>query len=135
VFNPRKRPWVNMQGASSDKIIEIVNQCPTEALTWKWNEEEKNKQVTEAETNHIKFKRPDDTDLVGEEEVVQVEGTDPLKIRVMNDGPFLIEGNYLLTKSDGSKMYMQGITSLCRCGESDSMPFCDGAHRKKGFAG
>jgi uncharacterized Fe-S cluster protein YjdI len=133
VFNPRKRPWVNMQGAPSAKIIEIVNQCPTEALTWKWNDNEKNKQVTEADTNHIKIRRPDDFDPEEEEEeVVQFDANEPIKIQVMNDGPYLVEGSYLLVNSDGSKVNMKGISSLCRCGASNSMPFCDGTHKQIG---
>ncbi len=39
VFNPSKRPWVNMQGAATEKIIEQVKQCPSEALSYFINRE------------------------------------------------------------------------------------------------
>ncbi len=135
VFNPRKRPWVNMQGAPTEKIIEVVNQCPTEALTWKWDDEKKNEKVTEADTNHIKFKRPEIGESVKENQVLQVDQDNPLKIQVTKDGPILVEGNYLLTQPDGSKITMKGVSSLCRCGSSTTIPFCDGTHRKIGFNG
>ena len=133
VFNPRKRPWVNMSGASTEKIIEVVNQCPTEALTWKWNDEEKNKTVTEADTNHIKFKRPFDFEQEERDSIVEVKANEPLKIQVMKDGPYVVEGTFILVKSDGSEVNMKGMSSFCRCGNSSSMPFCDGSHRKTGF--
>jgi hypothetical protein len=37
VFNPAKRPWVNMQGASTERIIQQVEQCPSGALSYFMN--------------------------------------------------------------------------------------------------
>ena len=40
VFDPRERPWVKMDGASTEKIIEQVKKCPSGALSYFMNEEE-----------------------------------------------------------------------------------------------
>ncbi len=37
VFDPRVRPWINAQGASSLQIIEQVKKCPSGALTFVMN--------------------------------------------------------------------------------------------------
>jgi uncharacterized Fe-S cluster protein YjdI len=128
VFDPGKRPWVDMYGASTDQIIETVNLCPTDALSWKWNEEEKNKEIDPDQLNHIIYRRPE---LVGS--VNEVPKEKPATIKVMPDGPLVISGSFTLRYSNVNKEVNDSIISLCRCGLSNHQPFCDGAHRKAEF--
>jgi uncharacterized Fe-S cluster protein YjdI len=118
VFNPRKRPWVNMNGAPTEEIIKVVKKCPTQALTVKYN-----KDISQHE------------DLAQEiSKEVPVPDTIP-ELRVMEDGPLVLHGNFRVTDTDGKELKPMKIQSLCRCGNSNKMPFCDGAHRKTGFTG
>jgi len=128
VFDPGRRPWVDLNGASTERIIEVVNMCPTEALTWKWNDEEKNKDISVDQTNHVIFRRPEL--LVPE---VQTELENPVSVKIMLDGPIVIKGDFTLQYSGNRKEMKDGIISLCRCGASSHLPFCDGTHRKIGF--
>jgi len=34
VFNPQKRPWININGDTSERIIEQVKKCPSGALSY-----------------------------------------------------------------------------------------------------
>jgi uncharacterized Fe-S cluster protein YjdI len=34
VFNPQVKPWINMDGASKEAIIEQVKKCPSGALSY-----------------------------------------------------------------------------------------------------
>lgn len=130
VFDPGRRPWVDMNGAETAKIIEVVNLCPTEALAWKWNDEEKNETVGRDQTNHIKFRRPE---LVANDTIAP--GENPVTVKIMTDGPLVVKGNFDLDYEGNHKEVKDGIISICRCGQSDHQPFCDGQHRKKGFIG
>lgn len=128
VFDPGRRPWVDMNGASTERIIEVVNMCPTEALTWKWNDEGKNKDISVDQTNHVLFRRPEL--LVPE---AQTELENPVSVKIMMDGPIVIKGDFTLQYKGNKKEMKDGIISLCRCGASNHLPFCDGTHRKIGF--
>lgn len=39
VFDPGKRPWVNLEGASIEEIVDTVNDCPTQALSQELQDE------------------------------------------------------------------------------------------------
>jgi uncharacterized Fe-S cluster protein YjdI len=130
VFDPGRRPWVDMKGASTDKIIETVNMCPTEALTWKWNDDEKNIIVSPDQFNHVKFRRPE---LVQQD--TSVAQLSPVSVKIMADGPVVIKGDFTLSYDGNRKEIRESLVSICRCGLSEHLPFCDGQHRKTGFTG
>ena len=57
------------------------------------------------------------------------------KITVNNDGSVRIEGDFEIFDPQGQKFGLGGRTviGLCRCGQSQNKPFCDGSHRN-GFS-
>ncbi len=40
VFNPQERPWINVDGASAERIAQQIDQCPSGALSYTWAETE-----------------------------------------------------------------------------------------------
>lgn len=121
VFNPRKRPWVNMNGAPTEDIIRVVKMCPTQALSFKYNSE---------------IHEPQQSKEHPSEESPTENASGPVaEVRVMKDGPLVLKGSFDFIDSNGHKTERKGIISICRCGESNDMPFCDGMHRKRGYEG
>jgi CDGSH-type Zn-finger protein len=129
VFDPSRRPWIDLNESTTERIIEVVNMCPTEALAWKWNDEAKNEEVESDQLNHVKFRRPD---LMNENDLPTEE---PLSVKVMVDGPIVLKGTFSIDYDGITKEVNNSMVSICRCGESDYMPFCDGKHRKVGYNG
>jgi CDGSH-type Zn-finger protein len=119
-----------MNGSTTERIIEVVNLCPTEALAWKWNDESKNDSIESDQLNHIKFRRPE---LMNTEDPGSKE--QPVSVKIMADGPIVLKGNFTLLYEGNKKEVHESMISICRCGVSDHMPFCDGQHRKAGFIG
>jgi uncharacterized Fe-S cluster protein YjdI len=37
IFNPQRRPWIDMNGGSTEEIIKIVDNCPSGALSYEKN--------------------------------------------------------------------------------------------------
>ncbi|HEX2919663.1 MAG TPA: (4Fe-4S)-binding protein [Bacteroidales bacterium] len=130
VFDPSRRPWVDLNESTTERIIEVVNLCPTEALSWKWNDDKRNDSVGSDQLNHVRFKRPEllNAPVMPADEV-------PVSVKVMVDGPIVINGTFDLKYGETSKEVKGSLVSLCRCGASDHPPFCDGKHRKIGFNG
>jgi CDGSH-type Zn-finger protein len=57
------------------------------------------------------------------------------KITVKNNGSLRIEGDIEIYDDAGNKYDLAGRTviGLCRCGQSNNKPFCDGSHARCGF--
>lgn len=61
------------------------------------------------------------------------ESGGPLQINPVKDGPLLVKGNVTVVGGAGRSSWNGSQVALCRCGESNNKPFCDGQHKKAGF--
>ena len=50
-----------------------------------------------------------------------------------DDGPYHVEGDFVLIDGAGNKFEITDDAWLCRCGESTEKPFCTGSHRACDF--
>ena len=59
----------------------------------------------------------------------------PAKIVINTNGSMRVEGDFEIYDAEGKPFGLAGRTviGLCRCGQSENKPFCDGSHRKVGF--
>jgi uncharacterized Fe-S cluster protein YjdI len=112
VFNLRKRPWVDIDGATSEEIIKTVDSCPSRALTYLIHQKEKAAAAKETA-------QPKDNTA---------------RIEILRDGPALVKGDFIILDPDKNRMTpTTAVAALCRCGASKKKPFCDGSHKKVGF--
>jgi CDGSH iron-sulfur domain-containing protein 3 len=61
---------------------------------------------------------------------------EPVVIKARHNGPYKVTGPITLIDADGTEYDLADrgeAIVLCRCGRSQSKPFCDGTHRQVGF--
>lgn len=104
VFQPQNRPWVNINGATANRIAEQVRKCPSGAL---------------------RFVRLDGAAAEPPPSEVTIE--------VRPNGPLLVKGTVHIRGADGQLIRETTQCALCRCGHSENKPFCDATHRRIGF--
>lgn len=57
-------------------------------------------------------------------------------IKVRDNGPLLVEGPVAVIDAAGNKFVIppeKPAIALCRCGQSQRKPFCDGTHKTCSF--
>lgn len=86
VFNPQQRPWVKVEAASTERLIEQVKNCPSGALSYKMD------QKAQAEPNKA--------------EVV--------KVKLAPNGPLIVQGTIEVQDKNGTTT-THTMTALCRC--------------------
>jgi CDGSH-type Zn-finger protein len=59
----------------------------------------------------------------------------PATITLITNGPIRVEGEFTLQDAQGNTLNTDGKEriSLCRCSQSQKLPFCDGTHKTCGF--
>jgi uncharacterized Fe-S cluster protein YjdI len=105
VFDPNRRPWVQIDAASADEVEVAVATCPSGALR---------------------------TRRVG---VPVARAGEALEVRASENGPLLLRGGVRVTDAHGNALFEGERAALCRCGGSNNKPFCDGTHKTNGFRG
>jgi CDGSH-type Zn-finger protein/uncharacterized Fe-S cluster protein YjdI len=103
VFNPKKRPWIDANGETAERIVAVVSQCPSGALHTIRKDE-------------------------GPAETTPTQNT----ITLWQDGPLQVRGNISITAA-GIAMEDETRATLCRCGASHYKPFCDNTHKEIDF--
>lgn len=104
VFDPERRPWIDVDEADPDAIAATVVTCPTGALH---------------------FRRLDGA--------AQEEPGLETTVEPRPNGPLFVRGLVRVVDADGNLLREDTRVALCRCGGSQNKPFCDGAHRTIGF--
>lgn len=108
VFNPNQKPWIKIDAASTEAIVDQVKKCPSGALGFYFESEDR------AEENEDKSE---------------------LLVEVIPSGPLMVYGKLQVKMADGSTKPQFKVTAFCRCGSSENKPFCDGTHKKIEFEG
>ncbi|GAB2631329.1 (4Fe-4S)-binding protein [Belliella aquatica] len=107
VFQPKEKPWIKIDAASSDVLVEQVKKCPTGALGY-YSDDDSKKIETDSQ-----------------EQIVEI----------IPNGPLMVYGNIEVKFADGRKEQISKSSAFCRCGSSQKKPFCDGTHKKISFEG
>ncbi|MGW8282741.1 MAG: CDGSH iron-sulfur domain-containing protein, partial [Gemmatimonadota bacterium] len=104
VFDTSRKPWINPDGASADRIAAVVHRCPTGAL---------------------QYERLDGA----ENETPEPENT----LTVRENGPLFARGDIHLVDAEHRPVARIARAAFCRCGGSSNKPYCDGSHAEVGF--
>ena len=107
VFDADRRPWILPGDAAADAIAQVIERCPSGALT---------------------YARTDG----GPEE--SLEECEP-QVSVVKDGPLYVQGHMVVVDHEGTEIEVGPRVALCRCGQSKNKPFCDNTHIEAGFTG
>jgi uncharacterized Fe-S cluster protein YjdI len=113
VFNTQKRPWVNTSGSNAAAIMRTIDKCPSRALQYSL--------PAGSSVDPNLARGPGSKDYKIDQAVAG-------KIRVIRDGPLLVEGPNQVFDTSGNLIREADRLVLCRCGKTKNPPFCDGSH-------
>ncbi|MCU0333011.1 MAG: (4Fe-4S)-binding protein [Ignavibacteriaceae bacterium] len=80
IFNPKRRPWIDLSSGSTEEIIKIVDNCPSGALSY-----ERNNKMSEQKAQPAQSQQSQTT------------------VQVNKGGPYLVKGNFVFVGTDGKE--------------------------------
>ena len=98
VFDSKRTPWIDPDGAESAAIVETIKACPSGALSYS---------------------------VAGVEH--RDQSREP-RVFVSSNGPYYVTGGIELRDAAHGESASREHYTLCRCGASKNKPFCDGTH-------
>jgi CDGSH-type Zn-finger protein/uncharacterized Fe-S cluster protein YjdI len=104
LFVGGRDPWCQPDLASNEEVAEIIQRCPTGALTVQFG------------------------DGAGEEQAESIN-----TVTVAYNGPLFVRGELAVEGAPDDAPGVAYRAALCRCGKSRNKPFCDNSHEKAGF--
>lgn len=105
VFDPKRRPWIDLAAADKRRIIEQVEKCPSGALSY----------------------------ILEDKPSLQDQTTSEIVVTTLPNGPLQLSGTCRVTLANGETVFKEDKSFFCRCGASSNKPFCDGSHKKVEF--
>jgi CDGSH-type Zn-finger protein/uncharacterized Fe-S cluster protein YjdI len=103
LFEAGRDPWCIPEKCAKDEVREIVERCPSGALTY--HDKEGGPETAPAENN----------------------------LMVVYNGPLYASGDLDLKGAPRDMAGVRYRAALCRCGQSKNKPFCDNSHLQAGF--
>jgi CDGSH-type Zn-finger protein/uncharacterized Fe-S cluster protein YjdI len=104
LFVGGRDPWCKPDLVTDEDVKEIVERCPSGALTYTDKQQGQNEQPAACNT-----------------------------VQVAYNGPLYIKGELHIENAPQGMPGVSYRTALCRCGQSKNKPFCDNSHIKAGF--
>lgn len=98
VWRMGEKPWIDPDGADVEKIIAVIEKCPSGALSYS---------------------------IEGKPSARAGEGE---SVMVSKNGPYHVSGAVSLNDPSVDTEDLPESYALCRCGASKNKPFCDGSH-------
>lgn len=104
VFDPGRKPWIDPDRAEAEQLLQVIMSCPTGAL-------------------HLERSDDEQAEPTPERNIAAIEP----------NGPVYLRGDMEIVTRQGDVLLKDTRIALCRCGNSENKPLCDGQHTPTGF--
>ena len=104
LFIAGREPWCQPDVSPDDEIEDVIQRCPTGALTVDYADESRLETAAAENTVHVAY-----------------------------NGPLFMRGELDIEDAPRNAPGLKFRAALCRCGKSQNKPYCDNSHEKEGF--